>query len=102
MHFHGDGAGRFQEHNARVGLNKSGNACPNQRIEPAGGNAELAEDFGAEVLAWLVGGIGHQDVVALLHKRQNGISDRRRTAREQRAACAALQFAHGFLQRKMG
>ena len=102
MHFHGDGAGRFQEHNARVGLNKRGNTGPNQRIEPAGGDAELAEYFGAEVLAWLVGGIGHQDVVTLFHKRQNGIGDRRRAAREQRAARAALQFAHGFLQREMG
>ena len=86
------------EHNARVGLNKLCDAFANQRIEPARGYAESGEDFGAEILTRFIGGVGHQNMVALFHERQNGVGDRRRTARKQRAACAAFQLAHGFLQ----
>ena len=98
VHFHGDRAWGFQKHNARVRLDKFSDTFANQRIEPAGGHAELAEDFGAKILAWFISGIGHQDMVALFHKRQNGIGNCRRTTGEQGAAHAAFQFAHGFLK----
>ncbi|MNZ56847.1 hypothetical protein D3C78_748050 [compost metagenome] len=41
-------------------------------------------------------------MIALFDKRQNSVCDSRRTAGEQRTACAAFQFAHRILQRKMG
>ena len=49
VYFHGDRTRRFQEHNARVGLNKLCDAFANQRIEPARGlkrwNSTLISPF---------------------------------------------------------
>ena len=59
MHFHSDRAGRFQKYDFRVRLNVLHYTGANQRIEPAGGHAELAENFGAEILAGFIGGVGH-------------------------------------------
>lgn len=52
--------------------------------------------------AGFIGCVGHQDVVALLNECQNGVGNRRRAAREERASGAAFQFTHGFLERKVG
>ncbi|MNT20451.1 hypothetical protein D3C72_1557610 [compost metagenome] len=98
MHFHCDRAGRFQEHDARIWLNKFCDPFADQRIEPAGGDAQTGQNFGAEILARLVGGVGHQDMVALFNKRQNSIGYRRCAAREQRTTDTAFQLAHRFLQ----
>ena len=102
MNFHGDGTGGFEEHHAGVRLYQTGDIAADERVEPAGGDAEFGEDFGAEILGRFIGGVGHQNMVALLDKRQNGIGDRRRAAGKERAAGAAFQLAHRFLERKVG
>jgi hypothetical protein len=51
MHFHGDGAGGFEEHHAGVRLNQTGDIAADERVEPAGGDAEFGENFGTEILA---------------------------------------------------
>lgn len=99
MHFHGDRAGRLQKYDFGVRLHVLHNIGANQRIEPAGGHAELAENFGAEILTGFIGGIGHQHMIALLHKSEDGVGNGSRTTREQGATRAAFQFAHRFLQR---
>ena len=101
MHFHGDRAGRLQKYDFGVRLHVLHNIGANQRIEPAGGHAKLAENFGAEILTGFIGGIGHQHMIALLHKSEDGVGNGSRTAREQGATRAAFQFAHRFLQREM-
>ena len=80
MDFHGDGAGGFEEHHAGVRLHQTGDIAADERVEPAGGNAEFGENFRTEILGRLIGGVGHQNMVALLDERQNGIRDRRRAA----------------------
>ena len=102
MHFHGDGARRFKEHHAGLRPNKLGNIGANEGIEPAGGDAEFSENFGTKILAWLIGGIGHQHMVALFDERQDGVGHRGRATGEEGAAGAAFQLAHRFLQREMG
>lgn len=67
-----------------------------ERVEPACRHAQFAENFAAEITAGFIGCVGHQDVVALFNECQNGVGDRRRTAREERASGAAFQFTHGF------
>ena len=93
-----DGARRFQEHHAGLRPNKLGNIGANEGIEPAGGDAEFSENFGTKILAWLIGGIGHQHMVALFDERQDGVGHRGRATGEEGAAGAAFQLAHRFLQ----
>lgn len=101
MHFHSDRAGRFQKYDFRVRLYVLNDIGANQRIEPAGGHAELAENFGTEILTGFIGGIGHQHMIPLLHKGKDGVGNGRRTAGEQCATRATFQFAHRFLKREM-
>ncbi len=102
MNFHGDGAGRFEEYHSGIRLHQTGDIAADKRVEPAGGYAEFGEDFSTEILGRLVGGIGHQNMVALLDERQDSICDRRCAAGEEGAAGAAFQFAHRFLQGEVG
>lgn len=83
MHFHGDRAGRLQKYDFGVRLHVLHNIGANQRIEPAGGHAELAENFGAEILTGFIGGIGHQHMIALLHKSEDGVGNGSRTTRNK-------------------
>ena len=97
VNFHGDRAGRLEEHHPGVWLNLAGDIGASQRIEPAGGDAELREDFSAKVLAGLIRGVGHQDMVALFNEGQNSIGNGCGAAGKQRAPGATFQFTHGFL-----
>ena len=87
---------------AVIEKNEKGDIAADKRVEPAGGYAEFGEDFSTEILGRLVGGIGHQNMVALLDERQDSICDRRCAAGEEGAAGAAFQFAHRFLQGEVG
>ena len=101
MYFHGDRAGRFQKYDFSVRLYVLHNIGTNQRIEPSGGHAEFAENFGAEILAGFIGGVGHQHMIPLFHKGEDSVGNGRRAAGEQRATRAAFQFTHCLLQGKM-
>ncbi|CNT87317.1 Uncharacterised protein [Salmonella enterica subsp. enterica serovar Bovismorbificans] len=102
MYFHGNRTGGFQKYDFRVRLNMLRDISADERVEPACRHAQFAENFAAEILAGFIGCVGHQDVVALLNECQNGVGNRRRAAREERASGAAFQFTHGFLERKVG
>lgn len=70
-----------------------------ERVEPACRHAQFAGIL-LQKSAGFIGCVGHQDVVALLNECQNGVGDRRRAAREERASGAAFQFTHGFWSEK--
>ena len=71
-------------------------------IVEGSGDAEFAENFGAEVLRRLIDGAAHQHMVACVDEREDGVGDRRRAAGIEHAARAALQLGHRVLQREVG
>jgi hypothetical protein len=81
-------------------LNTFRDGRANGGIKPAGGDAQLAQNFGAEILARLVGSVGHQDVVTLFDKCQDGICHGGRAAGEQGTPRTAFQLAHGYAAEK--
>ncbi|MNT05194.1 hypothetical protein D3C71_1504020 [compost metagenome] len=83
-------------------MNQSGDIGADQRVEIGGFHIHAAQNMGTKVLRRLIDGAGHQQMVACADKGQNGVGDRRRAARIEHAACAALQLDHRILQREVG
>lgn len=101
MDFHGDGAGDSRNTTRVFGCTRRAISPPMSGSNQPVVTPSLARIF-VQKLGRLIGGVGHQNMVALLDERQNGIRDRRRAAGEEGAAGAAFQLAHRFLQGEMG
>ncbi|VDO17474.1 unnamed protein product, partial [Brugia timori] len=98
FHFHGHRSGGLQPDEPRVGAHEALDVRANARRIELDLDAERLQPFDGEGFGQAVGGVGHQQVVALLEQRQQRTADGRLSGGKDDAMRGAIQLGDARLK----